>query len=185
MHRLAASDLVALATLALMSSIPPAQAARPAAGQEVDESRSIELQVELPRPCIAVPGGQATVLLPRHELERLATGAPTAWTTEAERQALIQGRRAAALLKATGAGSTADANGCQTLQGPADSDAQHLVADFLERGAASVLSSGKAQPRITVRYLGSKCGPTCGRGDILFHVPGEPGPFFAVSWWVS
>ena len=168
-----------------MSSIPPAQAARPAAGQEVDESRSIELQVELPRPCIAVPGGQATVLLPRRELERLATGAPTAWTTEAERQALIQGRRAAALLKATGAGSTADANGCQTLQGPADSDAQHLVADFLERGAASVLLSGKAQPRITVRYLGSKCGPTCGRGDILFHVPGEPGPFFAVSWWVS
>ena len=182
MHRLASC---ALAALALMSSIPPAQATRPAAGQEVDESRSIELPGELPRPCIAVPGGQATVLLSRRELEQMVAGAPTAWTTEAERQALIQGRRAAAVLKAAGDGSTADANGCQALQGPADSDAQHLVADFLERGIASVLLSGKAQPRITVRYLGLKCGPTCGRGDILFLVPGEPGPFFVVPWWVS
>lgn len=182
MHRLTSC---ALAALALMSSIPPAQATRPAAGQDVDESRSIELPGELPRPCIAVPGGQATVLLSRRELEQMVAGAPTAWTTEAERQALIQGRRAAALLKAASDKSTADPNGCQSLQGPADSDAQHLVADFLERGAASVLLSGKAQPRITVRYLGSKCGPTCGRGDILFRVPGEPGPVFMVPWWVS
>lgn len=117
----------------------------------------------------------------------MVEAAPVSWTSEPQRLALIQGQRAAQLLRAAAGSNSSDAAGCDALQGPADSDTQYLMAEFLERGTASVLLSGKGQlePKITVRYLGIRCGPTCGRGDILFHLPGDPKPFLVASWWVS
>ncbi|MGJ7503968.1 hypothetical protein ACSFBF_26660 [Variovorax sp. ZT5P49] len=151
--------------------MPSTEIARPPAGEDIDEARLIALPLSLPRPHIAIPVGQATVLLPQDQLERLARFAAASWSTEAERIACIDGQRAAALL----------------LPQPVDADAHHLIAEFIEQGEASILSGNppQPQPHVTVRYLASRAGPLSGRGDILFHLPGEPSPFLVLNWWVA
>ncbi|MEE7561545.1 hypothetical protein HH299_19065 [Xanthomonas sp. Kuri4-2] len=65
--------------------------------------------------------------------------------------------------------------------------AAYLVLEHLEDGRA-VLRDGTTQalqPRVAIRYLGTNCGPMCGSGHIDVALPGQPRPFWVVSWWQS
>jgi hypothetical protein len=161
--------------------MPFANIARLSVGEDIDETRQVALPFSSPQPHIALPIGQAVVLLSRHRLEQLAEEATTAWNTEAERLACIDGQRAEALLKA------ASSNPADTDNAPRDPDAHHLLAHFIEQGQAFILSGAPPQPQpyVTVRYLASRASLHAGRGDILFHLPDAPSPFFVLNWWVS
>lgn len=164
---------------------PAAAPERPPVGTDVDETRTVAQRSRAPADCLSVVLEGVTVLLDRDALARQAAARPAQWKTEAERMALIEGRRAAALLQAA---SLADGADCrhqvtQTLDG----EDQYVVLAHLERGAAVVLPAGTKQPlpAVAIRYLGSRCGPLCGRGSILVHVPGQQRPFLVAHWWAS
>lgn len=171
------------------SPTPPALPERPPAGTDVDETRTVAQRSRAPADCLSVVLEGVTVVLDRDALARQAAARPAQWKTEAERMALIEGRRAAALLQAASpAQGTRDGTGCrhqvtQTL----DSEDLFVVLAHLERGAAMVLPAGATQPlpAVAIRYLGQRCGPLCGRGSILVHVPGQQQPFMATHWWAS
>lgn len=186
-HRLLAPCVLALSLGTCMSShgANPAPE-RPSAGTDVDESRTVAQRTRAPADCLSVVLDGATVLLDRSELSRQANAKSTQWKTEAERMALIEGRRAAVLLQAaspTRAGNPACHQVMQTLDG----DDQFVVLAHLERGAAAVLPAGATQPvpAVTIRYLGQRCGPLCGRGNIMVSVPGQQRPFLVTHWWAS
>ncbi len=162
-----------------------AGAERPPAGQTLDVSREIALPASVARPCIAVIASGASILLARDPLEAAAAATPHAWKDERERQALIRGRRAKALL-AQVAGSVDD-SGCAPIEAVRLEDTAHLVAELLEAGEAAVVAHGatSADRTIAVRYQGLRAGPTSGFGEIRF-LRGEPRrEFLTVHWWRS
>jgi hypothetical protein len=160
-----------------------AQARRPPAGQNVDESRRIELLGQAPAPCVSIVKGDATLLLPGDDLRRLADARPNPATSDEARLAFLQGRRAAGLL--AGLGKAQDSHGCVSTSGKVEQDNEYVVVDLLERGRAQVLvtSTGAAVPFISVRYLGELGATSGGHGDIMFSLPGVAAPFMLVSWW--
>lgn len=158
---------------------------RPAPGTDVDETRTVSQRSEPPADCLATTWSGVTVLLDRQELVRKAAVPSFPWTTETERLALIEGRRAAALLSA--ASTLKGENGCAQIGGVLDGEAKALVFAALENGSSMVLVSGSKAPvpTVAIRYLGMSCGPLCGRGHIMVYVPGQGRPFLALDWWVS
>jgi len=162
--------------------------ARPPAGTDVDETRTVAQRTRAPADCLSVVLEGVTVLLDRSELSRQAHAKPAQWKTEAERMALIEGRRAAALLQAASpAKGGSSSPGCHAVTQTLDGEDQFVVLAHLERGAAAVLPAGTTQPvpAVAIRYLGQRCGPLCGRGSILVSVPGQPRPFMVTHWWAS
>jgi hypothetical protein len=99
--------------------------------------------------------------------------------------AFIQGQRASELLAALG--DAQDSRGCATAGKEIPAEADYLLVDLLELGKAYVIatSTGAYVPEITVRYLGRICGALCGRGDIMFSLPGSSSSFMRSPWWVS
>lgn len=160
---------------------------RPPAGTDVDETRTVAQRSRAPADCLSVVLEGVTVLLDRSELSRQAGAKPAQWKTEAERMALIEGRRAAALLQAASPAPGGSLGGCHEVKQTLDSEDQSVVLAHLERGAAAVLPAGATQPApaVAIRYLGTRCGPSCGRGHIMVSVPGQPRPFLVANWWVS
>lgn len=164
-------------------STPPE---RPPAGTDVDETRTVAQRTRAPADCLSVVLEGVTVLLDRSELSRQAHAKPAQWKTEAERMALIEGRRAAALLQAA-APARGSSPACHQVTQTLDGDDQFVVLAHLERGAAAVLPSGATQPvpSVAIRYLGQRCGPLCGRGSIMVSIPGQLRPFMVTHWWAS
>ncbi|MES2610122.1 MAG: hypothetical protein V4679_07765 [Pseudomonadota bacterium] len=160
---------------------------RPPAGTDVDETRTVAQRKRAPADCLSVLLEGVTVLLDRSELSRQANAKPAQWKTEAERMALIEGRRAAALLQAATPAKGGSNPGCHAVTQTLDGEDQFVVLAHLERGAAVVLPAGAPQPApsVAIRYLGQRCGPLCGRGSILVSVPGQPRPFMVTHWWAS
>ncbi|CAN7395089.1 hypothetical protein LJR066_002301 [Acidovorax sp. LjRoot66] len=188
-HRLLAPCVLALSLGTSMSSHgagPAAAPERPPAGTDVDETRTVAQRTRAPADCLSVVLEGVTVLLDRSELSRQAHAKPTQWKTEAERMALIEGRRAAALLQAA-APAQGGSPACHPVTQTLDGDDQFVVLAHLERGAAAVLPAGATQPvpSVTIRYLGQRCGPLCGRGSIMVSIPGQPQPFMVTHWWAS
>ncbi len=163
----------------------PLPATRPAAGATIDESRTVALLAATPQSCVAIDLRGAIVLLDKAELERIVAARPPSWATESERQALIAANRVQRLLSQLSLET--DAAGCFTSAGPLDAEAQYAVLSALESGAAAVhdSASGKTVAAVRVRYLGDRCGPTCGRGSITVFLPDARQPFLVVDWWVS
>jgi hypothetical protein len=161
-----------------------AQDQEPPSGQNVDESRRIELLPQAPAPCVSIVRGEATLLLPRDDLRRLADARPDPAKSDAARLALLQGRRAASLLGVLG--NTPDSHGCVSPSRTVAQDDEYVVVDLLKRGRAQVLvtSTGVAVPFITIRYLGQLGAAFGGRGDIMFSMPGVSAPFMLSPWWV-
>lgn len=198
-HRLLAPCVLALSLGTGMTShgagpLPDAAPTRPAAGTDMDETRTVAQRSRAPADCLSVVLEGVTVLLDRAELGRQAHARPTQWKTEAERMALIEGRRAAALLQAATppakggqGGQQGGPQGCHQVTQTLDGEDQFVVLAHLERGAAAVLPQGATQPvpAVAIRYLGQRCGPLCGRGSIMVSVPGQPRPFLATHWWAS
>lgn len=189
-HRLRRGLALCVLALGLGSSMTghgaSAAPERPAAGADVDETRSVVQRSRAPADCLSVVLEGVTVLLDRGELSRQASAKPTAWKTEAERMALIEGRRAAALLQAATPAKDGQTT-CHQVMQTLDGEDQFVVLAHLERGAATVLSAGSRQPvpAVAIRYLAQRCGPTCGRGHIMVSVPGQPRPFLVADWWAS
>jgi hypothetical protein len=185
--RSARTFAAALAVVLAANGVPEAGAkpVRPPAGQPVDESHEIPLRARVGAPCVAVRTPAASILLARGPLEAAAASAPSNWRTEPEREALIRGGRAKALL-ALARGSP-DATGCVRVDAARLGDAAHLVVEELEAGDAAVIGHGAGAPdaAITVRYVGVRASPTSGRGEIRF-LRGDPRTmFFGVEWWAS
>lgn len=177
------SRVLPILLLALSASLT-VSAQRPPAGRDVDERRTVALRAPVAGDCVAVRAAGAIVLLDRVALARLATAGPATWTTEAERVARIDGRRAQALLDRAGA-SSVRVRGCAALDAPALRDELHLVADRQEAGDATVVVAADAQPdlRLVVRYVGRRAGPAAGGGEIQFLREGATTPFLRVEWW--
>ncbi len=162
-----------------------AQAIRPPAGENVDVSRRIRLLANAPAPCVSIAKGEATILLSRPELQDLARDGKKRGSSESDRLAFIQGQRASELLASLG--DAHDSRGCAAAGKETTAETDYLLVDLLEGGNAYVIATatGAYVPEIAIRYLGRICGALCGRGDIMFSLPGSSSPFMRSSWWVS
>lgn len=159
---------------------------RPPAGTDVDETRLVSARPRMPAPCVAVLYEGATVVMSRRELEALATERPETVHGDADRLARVRSGRAAALLSTLEPPRSPGA--CAEVAGAAlGAEGDQVVLDWLENGRAMVREplQGQAVSTVRIRYLGQRCGPMCGRGDITVSLPEGARPFLAVSWWVS
>ncbi|MBX9400796.1 hypothetical protein K4L06_05685 [Lysobacter sp. BMK333-48F3] len=177
--------LLFLVTMFTSTLLLAAPVDRPKAGTDVDETRTVTQRSGPPADCLATTWSGVTVLLDRQELARKAAVQHAQWTTEAERLALIEGRRASALLSA--AAAVKSKNGCVPINGALDGEATAIVLAALESGSATVLLDGSKVPvaAVAIRYLGTRCGPLCSQGHIMVYVPGQGRPFLVQDWWVS
>ena len=169
---------------------------RPPAGTDVDETHEVTLLPSPPSPCVSVRLGQGQVLLSKDQLEQMAEDAvplkkrwdidPRAVSDE-ERLSLINGRRARALLEAFSDRSDGSESMVDASELPGKTD--YLLAHLLEEGAAAVVSleTGATIPTLTVRYTGSRAGPTAGFGYIMFSFDTgtERGVLQMINWWIS
>lgn len=172
--------------LLMTAAMGQADVTRPPSGVDVDETRVVALRRDMPLPCVSVVVDGATVMLSRADLEAAEAARPTEMRTDAERMARVRSGRAAALLSAVSPPKGPGA--CAEVAGTAlDSQGQQLLLDWIENGRAMVRlqAMGEALSTVRVRYLGQRCGPMCGRGDITVSLPQGTRPFLAVSWWVS
>ena len=167
------------------ASLLAAPVDRPASGADVDETRTVAQRPGPPPDCLSLTLNGVSVLLDRRELAGKAAVQSSQWTTEAERLALIEGQRASALLSA--ATTVKGENGCAQINAALDAEAKAMVLAALESGSATVLVDGSKTPiaAVAIRYLGTRCGPLCGRGHIMVYVPGRSRPFLVQDWWVS
>ena len=158
---------------------------RPASGVEVDETRTVVQRTKPSPDCLSVTLNGVIVLLDRKELVKKAVAQSSHWTTETERLALIEGQRASALLSAATGGK--GEKGCAQIDRALDTEAKAMVLAALESGFSTVFASDSKLPiaAVAIRYLGTRCGPLCGRGHIMVYVPGQSRPFLVQEWWVS
>lgn len=184
MMRLAAR--CALAMITATGAISHAEVTRPPAGTDVDESRMVSARPQIPAPCVAVRYDTVKVVMSRRDLEALAAQRPEDLRTDADRVQRVQSSRAAALLSTVDPPKGAD--DCAEVAASAlGADAERVVLDWLENGRALVRDElkGEAVPAVRVRYVGQRCGPLCGRGEIRVSLPEGDRPFLVMSWWVS
>lgn len=164
-----------------------AKSARPPSGETVNEVRTVALQHVIAGPCAAVSTGRLTLYL---SLDRLRQHAkrPSVYPAglpEEERLARIFAGRVRGLLAKLG--QVPDRDGCLPVQGPLGADEFYAIVDEIEEGAvaAKLNQSGAALTALELRFVGMRCAPLCGRGDIIVGIPGEQGAEIAVNWWVS
>lgn len=185
-HRVRLAARCALAMVTTMAAVSHAEVTRPPAGTDVDETRVVSARPQMPSPCVAVRYDAVTVVMSRRDLEAQAAQRPEAMVTDADRIARVESLRAAALLStlvpSKGAGDCAE-----VAASALGADAGHVVLDWLENGRALVRDEfkGEVVPTVRIRYLGERCGPLCGRGEIRVSLPEGDRPFMVASWWVS
>ncbi len=176
-----------LAAVTCVFAMPGAfgQASRPPAGVDVDQKMEIRLLDTVPSPCISIRQSSVLILIPRSIIEASAANSPDPKTSEQARLAFIESTRAKGML-AQVVGQI-DSSGCAPVAGRLSPDIQFLLASLLESGSAHLrdADSNAPIPSATVHYLGQRCGPTCGRGQILFSVAGKSTTFLVIDWWVS
>lgn len=170
----------------IASAMSHADVTRPPAGTDVDETRAVSARPQMPAPCVAIAFEGATVLLSRAGLEAQTARNPSQIVTDEDRIARIESLRASALLSAVVAPKAAQA--CAEVASAAlGPEGLSVVLDSLENGRALVRdeATGTAVPTVRIRYFGRRCGPLCGRGEIMVSLPEGARPFLTVSWWVS
>ena len=165
--------------------IRPPQFTAPPSGQTVKERFDITLDHGPSDHCVSLVHNQATLLISRPLLEQLNANIPTDWTTEEERSALIQGRRAQSLMEQLT--THTDKHGCLNIQGPAPKDSLYLLGKLLDAGQIAVIDNetGQRQNQIVVTFSGITSRPHGGFGQIMYAFTGKSSPFLVVSWWVS
>ena len=163
-----------------------AEVTRPPAGVAVNETRVVSARGQMPEPCVAVVFDGVTVVLSRTDLEAQAARRPEQILSDEDRVARVESSRASALLSTVLAPKAGV--GCAEVAAAAlGADARSVVLSWLENGRALVRDEAKGTvvPTVRVRYVGERCGPLCGRGDIMVSLPEGDRPFLTVSWWVS
>lgn len=179
--------LMVRCTAVIVLSLALSPAARsdswpPPAGVDVDAERTFTLPTRAPEPCLSATVDGVSFLLPREELKRMTTAAGPAGT-EAYEQALGDAQRAKRFL-ALETAKEMDRYGCVPLAKPLKSD-PYLVLHLLEAGKAAVAVAGKLNPQVIVRYMGSRCGPGCGHGEMLVYLPEGRRLLLSLFWWVA
>jgi hypothetical protein len=175
-----------LAMIATTGAIGHAEVTRPPAGADVDETRVVSARPQMPPPCVAVLYDGVTVVMSRRDLEAEAAHRAEDIRTDADRVQRVRSSRAAALLSTLvppqGAGECAE-----VAASALGADAGRVVLDWLENGRALVRDElkGEVMPTVRIRYVGERCGPLCGRGEIRVSLPEGERPFLVASWWVS
>lgn len=172
-----------LAPLPALSAKP----ARPPSGETVNEVRTVALQRAIVGPCAAVSTGRLTLHLSLERLRQHA-GRPSVYPAglpEEERLARIFAGRVRGLLAKLG--QVPDRDGCLPVQGPLGAEEFYAIVDEIEEGAvaAKLNRSGAVLTALDLRYVGMRCEPLCGRGDIIVGIPAETGAEIVVNWWVS
>jgi len=145
----------------------------------------VKLLTAPPDPSIPLRLGFAKVFLPKAELRQWiddATALGGKWKTEEERQTLLRGSRAEALLqiveRAGGSGQLID-------EKQLSREVRYVIAELLESGSAAVQSlRGEFVATLDVHYRGVLAGPRAGFGNISFG-SSEAGPLLMIDWWVS
>ncbi len=183
------SELVRAALVSALWLITPvsqADVTRPPAGTNVDETRAVSARPQMPAPCVAVAYDGVTVVLSRADLEAQAARNPVQLQSDEDRIARVESLRAAALLS-TVAAPKAEGDCAQVAWEALGPDGRSVVLNALESGRAMVRDEirGAVVPSVRIRYVGERCGPMCGRGDITVALPDGQRPFLSVSWWVS
>ncbi|MCC8469779.1 hypothetical protein [Xanthomonas phaseoli] len=135
------------------------------ARQQTDTTTRVMLRQQLAASCVSLAGAQATILLDRAELERLASATPAAGPAvgaavdeDARRQALLAATRAQALLAATG--NAHDRFGCAVAHDDKQSaDTRYLVGRLLEHGQAAIWTQSPPgfAPALEVRRVDPHC----------------------------
>ncbi|CDF61963.1 conserved hypothetical protein [Xanthomonas citri pv. fuscans] len=132
------------------------------ARQQTDTTTRVMLRQQFAASCVSMAAAQATILLDRAELEHLALAKPAAGAAtadeDAQRQALLAGTRAHALLAATG--KVHDRFGCAVAQDDKESaDARYLVGRLLEHGQAAIWTQSPPglAPALEVRRVDPHC----------------------------
>ncbi len=99
--------------------------------------------------------------------------------------AFITARRAQAILDLVS--GSIDSAGCARLAASIPSESLYLLTSLLEAGQAAVIStrSHALLPEIGIRYVGMRCGPRCGRGEIMFLLSDSDEILFVMPWWAS
>lgn len=178
--------VLSCALFLITSAMSHAEVTRPPAGTDVDETRVVSARPQMPAPCVAVVFEGATVVLSRNDLEAQVARNPAQLTNDEDRIARVESLRASALLSAVVAPKAAQA--CAEVASAAlGPEGLSVVLDSLENGRALVRDEarGTVVPTVRIRYFGQRCGPLCGRGEIMVSLPEGERPFLAVSWWVS
>ena len=165
--------------------IRPPQHPAPPAGTTVHEQFPITLDEVMNHDCVSLIHNQATLLISHPLLVQLKANILSEWTTEEERQALIQGRQAKALLAQLT--TNTDGFGCRTIDPPAPNDSWYLLGKLLDAGQIGVVDNETGQPlkEIVVTYSGIKSQPHGGFGQIMYAFTPRASPFLVLSWWVS
>lgn len=166
-------------------NIRPPQFTPPQAGKTLNESFDIRVDEALTEECVSIIQGDATLLISLPLLTHLRASRPEKWTTEPERQALIDGNRADALVQRIG--EQDDQHGCRSIQPPTPNDALYLLGKLLDAGQLVVIDNKTGQPRrqIIVTFSGLKGEPHGGFGQIMYGFTKHTTPFLVLSWWVS
>ncbi|WAW92860.1 hypothetical protein LPY95_09340 [Xanthomonas citri pv. malvacearum] len=138
------------------------QPAHAQARQQTDTTTRVMLRQQLAPSCVSLAGAQATILLDRAELERLASATPAAGAAavdeDARRQALLAATRAQALLAATG--KAHDRFGCAVAHDDKESaDTRYLVGRLLEHAQAAIWTQSPPgfAPALEVRRVDPHC----------------------------
>nr|WP_304945070.1 hypothetical protein [Xanthomonas euvesicatoria] len=136
------------------------------ARQQADTTTHVMLRQQLAASCVSVAAGQATILLDRAELEHLAVAKAAAGAgvdEDAQRQALLAGTRARALLASTG--KAHDRFGCAVAQDDKESaDTRYLVGRLLERGQAAIWT--QSPPGFAPALEVNRVDPHCQNGPM-------------------
>lgn len=140
--------------------------AQPATAIPATQQR-VALAQAVAAPCVSIALAQATIGLPRRELERAAQvrrAFATAPKDDAQqRLAWIAGERAQALLEV--AGDTSDRFGCALVErAQVPTDALYLVGQWLERGQAAVWTDAAPGPAAAVEV--KRINPHCQHGPM-------------------
>jgi hypothetical protein len=170
---------MALTLLAL--ELPYTPPAVPPPGARVDQRFEIALPASVEEPVVRIGLRGTEIAIPRTLLATLASQAPASWKTEAERQAVIWGRPAEALLRAADSAPVGPLDG-----GRLDREVWSLVSTILQAGRACVHRDGAVTPvrSLVVHYSGFSAGPMMGMGDISVDLVEPRLHLFSSSWFV-
>ncbi|CAD0326349.1 hypothetical protein [Xanthomonas hortorum] len=135
--------------------------------EQTDTTTRVMLRQQLAASCVSVAAAQVSILLDRAELEQIALMKPAlpvaAADDDTQRQALLAGTRAQALLASTGMAH--DRFGCAIVREDKESaDARYLVGRLLEHGQAAIWT--QAPPGFTPALEVRRVDPHCQNGPM-------------------
>lgn len=154
---------------------------RPPGGVDVDERRVVPALARAPAKCFSYSSAGGSLIVDAPIVES-ARSAPRMWQNEQERATYVHALRSRELVAHASLGK--DAFGCSAVSPGVGMSALQLMVDEAEAGRAAIVSRARTfSPRLSIHYIGKRCGPMCGIGIIKVGLPGTPESVVEVVWW--